>query len=397
MAGKFEGLFLIYFLLSNFEQYIKDRLKTNLIIMKNFFTFFIFFSLSFSVFSAFGDNAVSGADNTPSVALTEYRSLDLLVQGCYYAKKALHGSTYYLNAELANLSLFPKEPLICHYFEYDKQISCAPPFLSRTADDMCYAEFKISCESRATHPELCADYVPPPPDGEDGNNSVAPPSLEYPEIEFGDPLPIPTVPVGSTDPTGAVNANTVSTNVNTNNIYNLSNDVGVNSVLTDYNSKRVYENSLLLKKSNEVEKTTQGFLGRLSASMGRLSASFSALSARFSVFGTAISDLSAKFSAFNANFKDFFDIFTNDDSDHTIADKLKAKFNELKSSLVGKSYNFVSSGVTCPTWTFKSSTLLVGGLTMNSHCDILESVRPVFTSVMIAFFTIFGFRVVFSA
>jgi hypothetical protein len=58
----------------------------------------------------------------------------------------------------------------------------------------------------------------------------------------------------------------------------------------------------------------------------------------------------------------YFLFYTDDDSDHTIADKLKAKFNELKSALVGKSYNFVASGVTCPTWTFKSSTFNPKGI-----------------------------------
>ena len=91
------------------------------------------------------------------------------------------------------------------------------------------------------------------------------------------------------------------------------------------------------------------------------------------------------------------DTLNNDDSDGEINSKLSDSFLALKNSLVGGSHVFNNSGSTCPTWTFDESAMLVGGLSIDSHCFILEQIKPIISPLMIVFFSIIGFRTVFSA
>lgn len=91
------------------------------------------------------------------------------------------------------------------------------------------------------------------------------------------------------------------------------------------------------------------------------------------------------------------DVINNDDSDGAINSKLTDSFSSLKNNLTGNSYTFNNSGSACPTWTFDENAMLVGGLIIDSHCYLSEEIRPIISPLMLVFFSIVGFRTVFSA
>ncbi len=92
-----------------------------------------------------------------------------------------------------------------------------------------------------------------------------------------------------------------------------------------------------------------------------------------------------------------YSFFTDDDSSGEIDNKSTGAFNTLKTSIMGNSPSFSFSGVSCPTWAFDEGALIVGGLVIDSHCEIIKTVRPHFSAIMLTIFSILGFRTVFSA
>ena len=91
------------------------------------------------------------------------------------------------------------------------------------------------------------------------------------------------------------------------------------------------------------------------------------------------------------------DSLTDGDGSGEIGNKSAGLFNNLKNSLVGVAPSFSSSGSSCPTWAFDEGALLVGGLVIDSHCKVIDMIRPSFELAMLSFFSVMGFRVVFSA
>ncbi len=88
-------------------------------------------------------------------------------------------------------------------------------------------------------------------------------------------------------------------------------------------------------------------------------------------------------------------VITDGDGSGEIDNKSAGLFNALKNSFVAPSFS--RSGVSCPTWAFDEGALLVGGLVIDSHCEVIDMIRPSFEFLMISFFSMIGFRTVFSA
>jgi hypothetical protein len=89
------------------------------------------------------------------------------------------------------------------------------------------------------------------------------------------------------------------------------------------------------------------------------------------------------------------DSMTDGDGNGEIGNRSAGLFNALKNSFIAPSFS--SSGSNCPTWTFDDGALLVGGLVIDSHCEVIDMIRPSFELAMLSLFSVMGFRVVFSA
>ena len=112
---------------------------------------------------------------------------------------------------------------------------------------------------------------------------------------------------------------------------------------------------------------------------------------------SAVEDLEGGVETNTGVLDNLYSFFTDDDSSGEIDNKSSGAFNDLKNSLVGDVPSFSLSGSSCPTWAFDEGALIVGGLVIDSHCEVIESIRPHFQVVMMTIFSILGFRTVFSA
>jgi hypothetical protein len=112
---------------------------------------------------------------------------------------------------------------------------------------------------------------------------------------------------------------------------------------------------------------------------------------------SAVEDLEGGLETNTGVLDNLYSFFTDDDSSGEIDNKSTGAFNDLKNSIVGNVPSFASSGVSCPTWVFDEGALIVGGLVIDSHCSLIESVRPSLEAIMFTIFSILGFRTVFSA
>ncbi len=110
---------------------------------------------------------------------------------------------------------------------------------------------------------------------------------------------------------------------------------------------------------------------------------------------SAIEDLESEVKSSTEALNNLSDFLNDDDSSGEIDNKSNGLFNNL-SSYLGTS-SFVSSNVGCPVFVFNENALLVGGLVIDSHCLLVESIRSYLEIIMIAYFSIIGFRTVFSA
>ena len=110
----------------------------------------------------------------------------------------------------------------------------------------------------------------------------------------------------------------------------------------------------------------------------------------------AIGDLEGEVESSTEALNNLSDFLNDDDSSGEIDNKSTGLFNNLGSYLETSS-SFTSSGVRCPVFAFNENALLVGGLVIDSHCSLAESIRSYLQIIMITYFSIIGFRTVFSA
>jgi hypothetical protein len=110
----------------------------------------------------------------------------------------------------------------------------------------------------------------------------------------------------------------------------------------------------------------------------------------------AIGDLEGEVESNTEVLNNLSDFINDDDSSGEIDNKSTGLFSNL-SSYLGASPSFSSSNVNCPIFAFNENALLVGGLVIDSHCSLAESIRSYLRIIMLAYFSIMGFRTVFSA
>ena len=192
--------------------------------------------------------------------------------------------------------------------------------------------------------------------------------------------------------------NTVFLSKNTNSLDNLDGSMDALLTYVDSNTKAINNLKTSIENSNNAV-NHDVLVSSLNANSGFINDNNQNLATNSqSINNNTASVLSnSQFLNNNTNsLNNLNDTLNNEDSDGEIDSKLTGAFDSFKNSLSG-SHQFTNSGASCPTWTFGEDTMILSGVTLDSHCQLAEIIRPIVSPLMLVFFSIIGFRTVFSA
>ena len=361
--------------------------------MKKFFLILLFFT-SFNVFSALD---------------TTYETMDEARNACLNFVPSV-GSTL-------NLSFSEADPVGCRFSPFGVD-GCDAPFVFENG--WCSVEFTVN-QSVPTD-DTCGDGTPIPPGGctdRDERNIDLPDDYRYPTTTPSDNPPVPNPPepvIPTVDPdpdtnaknienakTANFNNNITATNVNTKQLYNLSNDVSLNNELTNDNSKRLFENSVEMTNLRREIMNNAVVINSANKKLSDfLHVNSNSVKDNSTAVGGNTNALTGNTTALNNNTK----ALNDGDKDGSISKKLKDKFNDFKKSIFGKSYQFTTAlDRPCPTFSFNVSSnsegdlayRLLNNVSISSHCQIMNKSRSAVSVLMTSVFLIIGFRIVFGA